>query len=567
MPLALSLKKLGHALQLAGLMSLLAVHAPALAQTASPAAPAASVASPKFDIQKITVEGNTLEPQAEIDALLASYIGKNKDFGDVQKALEALEGFYINRGWSAVQVVLPEQEIESGAIKFKVTEAKIDKVVVEGNKQFDEANIRASVPGIRSGVHPNVNKIGADLRLANENPSKLTTLVLRAGATESQVDGVIRVREEPTNRYSLSLDNTGNDSTGRYRLAFGAQFANLWNRDHVLTTQIVTSPEERAKLKGYSKDVLVLGLGYKIPLYSWGDSLEFTLGYSSVDSGVVQNLFNVAGQGNTFGVRYNLNLARIGDLEHKLIISQERKEFKNDVLSITNPGTGTLIPDITVNPFSLTYTGTWRKPTYEMGFYAGAHMNVPGGTDGAGPAFFRTRSTNSNALGAPSNYKLLRFGGNLGVALPQDMQLRAVVAGQLTRDMLVPGEQFGLGGADSIRGFTERQFSADSGFRATIEGYSPDFGKAFGVDGLKVRALVFHDTGVLRRRLPNPAEVLKTRLSSVGVGMRITWNNVLALRLDYAMIGKVGEVTSGNPPATPPNYRDSRWHGVLSYTF
>ena len=39
-------------------------------------------------------------------------------------------------------------------------------------------------------------------------------------------------------------------------------------------------------------------------------------------------------------------------------------------------------------------------------------------------------------------------------------------------DLLISGEQFGLGGAHSIRGFEERELSADKGIQASLEIYA-----------------------------------------------------------------------------------------------
>src|ERR1700741_4720715 len=74
-------------------------------------APAADIpAAPRFEITRFALEGNTLLRQQEIDRALAPYVGKEKDFGDIQRALEALEQAYRDRGYAIVQVLLPEQD-------------------------------------------------------------------------------------------------------------------------------------------------------------------------------------------------------------------------------------------------------------------------------------------------------------------------------------------------------------------------------------------------------------------------------------------------------------------------
>ena len=297
-------------------------HAQAQPSAVPAAERAAPVAEPRFDINRYAVHGATLITSDELQLILAPYVGKSKDFGDVQRALEALEKAYTSKGYSAVQVILPEQQIDSGEVEFNVVEAKIGKVVVEGNKYFDEANIRASLPRVQQGQAPNIFQIADNLRIANENPSKQTTVLLRSGAEEGQVDAVERVADERPNKLSVTLDNSGTQQTGIFRLGFGYQNSNLWNRDHVLNAQYVTAPNDDDKTNRLglypSKHVLIVGGQYRIPLYRQGDTLEFTAGYSNVNSGVVANLFNISGSGTIFGARYNHNLQKIGDLEHKL---------------------------------------------------------------------------------------------------------------------------------------------------------------------------------------------------------------------------------------------------------
>ena len=134
----------------------------------------------RFDIADYKVEGNSLLKPAEIARALAPFRGKNRDFGDVQRAVEALEAAYRKAGYAAVRVYLPEQELNEGVVVLRVVEAKIGAVTVTGNKYFDAANIRRSVPAVREGTTPSAPRIADNTRLANENPAKQTRVVLQA---------------------------------------------------------------------------------------------------------------------------------------------------------------------------------------------------------------------------------------------------------------------------------------------------------------------------------------------------------------------------------------------------
>ncbi|MGH8809834.1 MAG: POTRA domain-containing protein, partial [Noviherbaspirillum sp.] len=100
----------------------------------------------RFEITRFAVNGNTLLTPQDIDKILKPFTGKERNFGDVQMALEALEAAYQQRGFNVVQVVLPEQELNQGVVTLRVVETKVGKVRIEGNQSFDDTNIRRSVP-------------------------------------------------------------------------------------------------------------------------------------------------------------------------------------------------------------------------------------------------------------------------------------------------------------------------------------------------------------------------------------------------------------------------------------
>jgi hemolysin activation/secretion protein len=510
---------------------------PAAPKPAPAAEPEASGA-PKFTISRYAVEGSTLLKQQDIDRALAPFTGPGKDFGDVQRALEALQLTYQKEGYGGVEIRLPEQELEKGEVKLRVIEPKIAKITVEGNEYFTEANVRRSVPALKEGETPNSREIGKSVRLANENPSKQSAVLLRASEREDQLDATIRVSDVDPKRYSVSLDNTGNSETHYERLGLAFQHSNMFGLDQVLTAQFITAPLNY-------HDVTVFGVGYRIPLYSFGDSLDLVAGYSNVDSGTVQNLFVVSGQGAVYAVRYNQNLPRWGDLEHRFSYGFDYRAYQNDVKP-TN-GDTKLVPDITVHPVTLTYSGSWRAENKgELSYYASMLQNIPGGNDG--------RDDNFKAVGArfpdgTASYRLFRTGVTYARPIVADWQVRIRADGQYTEDALVSPEMFAIGGADSVRGFNERYVANDKGYRTSWELYTPDTAKAVGLDG-RLRFLAFYDQGVVKRNKIQPGELSQQSLDSAGVGLRLNYKTNLTVRLDVAYVYHDGTSTNGKDGQT-----------------
>lgn len=458
--------------------------------------------------------------QATIDSTLAGFTGEKKDFSTIQKAMDALEAMYRNHGYTTVRVTLPEQELKDGIVHLVIIEKKIAFVKVEGNKFFDEKNIRRSMPDLRAGEVPDMDAISANLKVANEHPAKKINMQLKPGKNEREIDADLKVIDEKAWKVSLIGDNTGSDATGESRAGVLLQYNNLFNLDHLATLQYVTSPEKIDK-------VTILGFGYRIPLYSFGDSIDLYATYSDIDSGTINAGIadiQISGRGVFLGARYNQNLVRIGRYEHKLSYGLDYRQYRDNV---TLSGAMDMDSDVTIHPVSLAYSGKLPFNNGQAGLNLSLIQNIPGGPDGDKEDFERVR------YDASEDYTVFQYGANFSYAFPADIQLRLLMKGQYANDALIPGEQFGLGGASSVRGFLEREVSDDRGNSGTIEFYSPDLCSLLNIKRAMFRMLVFYDVGEVSRVSSLPDEESYTSASSVGAGVRLQIDNNFSLAADY----------------------------------
>ncbi|GAB3405156.1 BamA/TamA family outer membrane protein [Massilia agilis] len=480
----------------------------------------------RFEISRFDVSGNTLLAPADVERVVAPFAGRNRDFGDVQRALEALEELYHERGYNVVTVQLPEQELNGGVVRLQVVQTKIGKVQVSGNKAFSEQNIRRSLPTLQPGQTPNLKQVSANLKLANENPAKKISLGLSGGEADDEVDARVEVQDERPWKVMANLDNTGTAATGKTHAGVVLQHANLFGLDHVASLQYTTTVE-------HPDQVAVWGVGYHIPLYALGDSVDLFGSYSNVDSGTVSaGLFNLAvsGKGAVYGARYNQILARRGDYESRLVYGLDYKAYRNSVL-LYGQDFGN---NVTVHPLSVAYMGTLPLPGAEANFSISAAHNIAGGSRGSAADFERARS------GAKAAFNLLRFSGAFSMALAGDWQARMLANGQYTADALVPGEQFGAGGSTSVRGFNERDLATDSGVLLNYELYTPNLcGKA----NWQCRLLAFYDTAYGKRNHTLPGELTSTAIASTGVGLRFAVGSSASIQLDYGHVLKEGALT------------------------
>lgn len=492
----------------------------------------------RFDIDHFEIEGNTLLKPDEIEAVLKPFTGKQREHGDVQRAIEALRQHYRSGGFSVVWVVAPEQDLDRGVVTLRVIEARIGKVTLSGNRFFDDVNIRSSLPALRESVPPRAGDISANVQLANENPAKQADVVLRPGEKPGVVDATVDVIDVRPLKVFLTFDNTGNPQTGDFRLGVGVQHANLFNRDHVGTFSYITSPEKANQVSLYSGS-------YRLPLYAWGDSMDFIVARSDVSAGAAQTVagpLTFSGKGTVYGLRYNQLLARSGEYSHRIVYGLDYRAYENDCAlgNFGAAGCGPAAVDVTVRPISVAYSGNQAKPGRISDFYVALSHNIPGAANGQGSDFNAARPSPNGGNGAPSRYTILRLGASMVNAFDSNWQVRAAFSAQVTSDALVSGEQFGIAGATAVRGFLEREITRDTGYFANLELYSPNLmGKLIPGKG-NLRGLLFYDIArVANNPLAGEARQLAS-IASIGAGLRWNIQRNFNLRFDLARVMDAG---------------------------
>ena len=518
-----------------------------------------------FDIVRFQVEGNTLLPEAEVQRAVAPQLGPQRVYGDIQKALEALERAYRAAGFSTVQVYVPEQELTSGVVRLQVTEGVIGKVVISGNVYFDNANIRRSLPSLIEGRAPNLRQMSEDIQLVNENPAKQIEVTLGVSEEEGQVDAKVAVAEENPQRVFVTADSTGTAATGVSRVGVAYQNGNLFKLDQTLTLAYTGSADAPTGVK-----VDIFSVGYRIPFYALGDSLDFIYGKSGVNtpstSPTLGGALGIVGKGDVFGLRWNHYFARRGEYSSKLIYGFDYKYINATCTTAgvpsgidpPTPAIASCVP-YTTRPLSLTYSGQRLSPGRMFDYNIGIAHNLALGThytnvDGAIDRYSYLTPGNRTTR---DDFNIIRMGGSYLAVLQDDWQLRLAANGQYAGNPVVAAEQIGLAGSTAVRGFNERAVAADSGYVINAEIYTPELvAKARGARG-SLRMLTFVDLahGTNHNVPPGSLTPVNVSVASVGAGLRYSLGKDFSLRFDLA------EVVDGGPANTRAR---GEWRGHLN---
>jgi hemolysin activation/secretion protein len=139
---------------------------------------------------------------------------------------------------------------------------------------------------------------------------------------------------------------------------------------------------------------------------------------------------------------------------------------------------------------------------------------------------------------APDSYVYGQFTLDRVTRLPADFTWTIHGLLQESDANLLPSEQLGLGGYQTVRGYEEREVNGDDGFLISTEVATPpvSIGEAFGWGKFKdqLQFLGFVDYGGTSLHSVTPADVNpNTNLLGIGPGLRYVINPYLSVRFDY----------------------------------
>ena len=481
----------------------------------SPAPVAAQTPVVRFAVERFEVEGDNPLSEARTREVLAPFIGEHAGVDGLLAAADALERAIEDAGVAFQRVVLPPQSLRDGVVVLQLAVFTVARVEVRGATYHSEENVRRSVPALAEGETPDTGAIARNLAVANRQSWKTLTLTFRESDVDAAgLDAVVEVEDRRPRTFWSGLDNTGSAATGPFRWSLGASVGNLFDRDHTFNASYTTSP-------GHADQVRQWALGYSAPVYALGGTLSGYYVRSDIDTGRVLGAFDVSGAGVFAGLLYTHELERQGRWSHRLSVGVDDRYFDTDVVFAGVDVT----PAVRSRPVSLHYAAEYAGEGWGLDLRLQYARNLERGGGNNDPAYARSRA------GAEEAWDLLRGTAAVSLSLPAQWTVRGVLEGQFAGEALIPGEQFGLGGGNSVRGFSEREVSGDNGIRGSAELWSP----AVMQDSL--RLVFFADAGRVRfESLPAPGAARDDALVSIGAGLRWNWREHVALLLDMGTV-------------------------------
>lgn len=477
----------------------------------------APVSETRFFVKQIRLEGNQVLPAAGLKPLIAPYEAGEWALSDLTRLAQAITKRYHESGFITSLAYIPVQEIRDGTLTIRVIEGKVGNVSVRGSRYFRKRKI-LSYLSLKQGEVLHVRDIRRTVNRLNQNPDRIVSIQLRPGEAPETTDIILDVEDRFPGHLGFSFDNQGNDSSGKQRFGFIMTDNNLSGQDDSLMVgtafgrefgfifsqyAVPLTPANTKLIAGFGhgqvtpkKALKPLGVNSVAQTYSAG--LEQPIAalkrfYLSAQAGVDLTESRTLVQAGTY-LRERLRLFRFGPR-----------------MAVVDPwGETTLVHQCF---FGMTLLG------------ATIHADASAARQGTRPAFFYFKEN------------LVR-----NQRLPFGASANMRVDVQHTTRKLPSQRALYLGGAYSVRGYPEADYSADTGVLSGIEIFLPTlmFPKDWRLPyaGIPLRdqiaVVTFVDQGYGRLRGPSGLETASRHLLGVGGGLRIRLYRALSARIEWA---------------------------------
>lgn len=467
-------------------------------------------------VKRFEVIGSTVFSPEELAEVLAPFTNKRISLTEVYQARTAITELYIKEGYITSGAYIPPQTMQDGVVGIQVVEGTLEDIQVTGTRRLRRNYIRSRL-GRATEPPLNRERLLEALQLLQLNPliqnlSAELTAGTRPGASILQ----IQIQEAQTFSTQIVLDNRRSPSVGSFRRRLQVNEANLLGFGDSLSLAYTNTDGSNA-----------FDGSYTFPLNSKNGTLSFY--YGTTSSNIIERPFNqldIQSASRYYELIFRQPVIQTPTQEFSLGFIASRRESE---ASYNPGGFGRFgFPSIGADEegrtrvSALRFFQEWTSRNSREVIAARSQFNIGLGALGA--------TINDN----PPDSRFFSWQGQAQwvrlLAPDTVLLLRADI--QMASRALLPLEQIGLGGLDSVRGYRQDFLLTDNAAFASAEVQVPVL-RVREINGV-LQIIPFVDFGVGWNSSDRENPDANT-LASVGLGLRWSQGERFTARLDWGI--------------------------------
>lgn len=403
---------------------------------------------------------------AELQEILQGVIDTRPEgftIGQLEEATEAVTNYYRDRELILAKAVVPVQDVENGVVAIQVMPGLLDRVLVEGNDMYSEKILVEPFRKLIGKPITNANIESALLSLT-DYPGLTVYGVFQPGIKVGAADIVLNVQDEKRLDMAYRVDNHGVQETGLHRFRPSIIVNNPTGSADYL--QLLLQQAYTPKNNIFYSAIYNRYLGYGINMEVSWDQNKFDVGGELKDSQIKGETINMGGSVSKSWIRGRfLNLSSSLSLTRKESITTTRGNLTNkDRLSVMRI-------DIDFDQVDARFGGfNYGTISWSHGFnnFMGAMGNAAQAELLRGTG--RTPSVEGRGqVFAEGKFDKFELSLNRIQTITPNMRMRLATEYQWTDDLLVPMEQYSIGGPENLRAYPPGQHLIDRALFATVE--------------------------------------------------------------------------------------------------
>jgi len=404
-----------------------------------------------FKVTSIRIIGNTLLSTAVLHPLIADSENKSLNMKQLNALANRLSAYYHQQGYSLTRAVIPAQEIKDGVVTIQIVEAHYGKINLKNHSRVRDGLLQSTLSPLHSGNIIQDYNLNKSLLLISDIPGVSAEATLKPGQSVATADMQVVVQDTPRLSARLTVDNFGNQFTGRIRGGLALQLNNPLHLGDQLNFYGLTT----------GNDIKFGVLNYQVVLNGYGTRLGG--GYSVLDYMLGGALANLNGHGTAYvgnaWLRQPLYRSRTLNMYVQLQYNHKRLHDRIDVSSIRT--------DRQLQSGSVSLSGDLHDNLLITSAVTGWNLQwTAGDVNFDDPTAAMADAATARTAGHFSkwNATLTRLHG-----LSRRNSLWLSLSGQWAQDNLDSVEKLVVGGPYGVRAYDVGILSADSGYLAQLE--------------------------------------------------------------------------------------------------
>ncbi len=481
----------------------------------------------KIQVKRFEFEGNTAFTSEELQEVVAAFTGKEISFAQLLDARTKITEHYVNKGYQTSGALIPPQTLKDGIVKIQIVEGKLEEIRVKGLNRLNPSYVRSRI-GIATSGALNVPKLLEGLRLLQLDPLiGSVSAELSAGSRPGTNLLIIDVTETKTLSSTLTYNNSRSPSIGSARRGYQITEANLLGLGDKVSVGYANTDGSDA-----------LDFSYTIPFNARNGTISFS--YGNTSSNVIEQPFSILDINSSsryydFTIRQPLAQSPTQDIAIGLTFSR-RETDTNYLEKLIGQKVGFPAPGADsegrTRVAALRFFQEWTQRGSNEVIAARSQFSL-----GLG-AFNSTL----NDTGPDTRFFTWRGQGQIVRLLAPDTLFVVRTDIQLADRQLLPVEQYGLGGQDTIRGYRQDNLLTDNGILFSTELRYPliKFGQ-----NQTLHIIPFFDLGHAWNS-SNNANPSNNVLASTGLGLQLSLGGRFNARFDWGIPLIDGDIKNKN---------------------